>query len=167
MLNSVFTLRAYMPAVLLLIMASFIVMMIYLTLAIPADESGATIAYAIMSLVILVFLLLIVWVLFEMRKKAMKLQFSDMKLTVSGYYGNGPSIQFNFSELDGYFTSQFPSSAGSYEYLFLLKNKQKVVTLSEYYHRNYDEMKQFITQRLRFKGDRPYSMTGEISEMLD
>lgn len=166
--QSVFHLRAFLPVLLFCMLVGFSITLLYLTLTLPDDGSNTPGVYAMLILVILLFGFLMVWIVSEMKKKAVKVIIKDDRISATTFYGAGWEAQFNFQELDGYFTSQLPSNAGrSYEYLYILKDKRKVVILSEYYHRNYPEMKQILKRKLKFKGDRPFSLSGEMKEIID
>lgn len=80
--------------------------------------------------------------------------------------GLGLEKAFDLSEFDGFITCQLPSRGETYEYLYLIKNGKKEVKLSEFYHRNYLQLKNRITKTVHFLGDQPFSMLEEIKEIF-
>ena len=120
-------------------------------------------------LYVLIFLLFYVWIWIfygELRTKAIVVTIDEKILYLKNYLGIGIHKIFDLSEFDGYITCQLPSRGGTYEYLYLIKNGKKVVKISEFYHRNYPELKYRITKSLKFLGDQPFSMLTEIKEIF-
>lgn len=109
----------------------------------------------------------IVWLVYgELRTKAVKLHFSDNNLNVRGFAGLGRQTSYLLSEFEGYKTAILPSQDLEYEYLYLMLDDKKKVKISEFYHRNYAEMKHYISQRTRNLGVEKFEFVKEIKEVF-
>ncbi|MBK9249052.1 MAG: hypothetical protein IPM69_13295 [Ignavibacteria bacterium] len=150
MLTSQFRFPAYLPLILVIFLVGFTLFIS--SIAIGEDDLAAVFIYIGLCGFMLAVL---AWLLLgEVRTKAIVISLDDQSLTVRGYYGIGTICQYSYSDFEGYTTSDLPTeSGGTYQYLYLMKNGAKVVKLSEFYHKNYEELKQEIASKLRFLGD--------------
>jgi hypothetical protein len=60
--------------------------------------------------------------------------------------------QIDLKDLDGYQISSEISRAGSYEVLYLMKDKKCIIHISEFHLSNYNELKSFIQQNVNNLG---------------
>jgi hypothetical protein len=65
--------------------------------------------------------------------------------------------KFSFTEFDGYETTIETSRGGSYEVLYLMKNKKSLIHISEFHLANYKELKSNIDKKLNNLGLIPFS----------
>lgn len=108
-----------------------------------------------------------VWIFFgELRTKVVKVEIHDKTIVVSNYLGLGTKRVYDFSQFDGFETALLPSKYDTYEYLYLMKNKKKVVKLSQFYHSNYADLKEAMTVKARFLGQKGFSYIQEIKEIF-
>jgi hypothetical protein len=119
---------------------------------------------------ILYVFLILIWigqVFGELRTKAIYINIECNSILVKGYLGLGASQIFFFDVIDGYKTSIITLRSNSYEYLYLMVGNKKVVKLSEYYHKNYAELKQMIIdQDFKSLGFENHSSINEIKEIF-
>ena len=114
----------------------------------------------------ILFLIVLTWLVFgELRTKVISVTIDNDLITTANFLGLGAKRKFDFTEFEGFTTSLLPSNSGTYEYLYLLKDNKKVIKLSEFYHKNYFELKQVLTKRVKFLGDKPFNMLTEIKEI--
>ena len=108
------------------------------------------------------------WILFiELRTKAIKVITDGDTITIKSILGMGWSQKYRFDELDGFAISSIPNGLDeNWECLYLLKNKQRVAKISEFYHRNYLEVKNTIHSRASFLGEEPFDALLELKEQL-
>ncbi len=112
-------------------------------------------------------LVLWVWLVFGvLRKKAIKVSLNNRLLEKRGFLGLGLKQQFDLSELDGFSIAILYARGGRYEYLYVLKGKNSVVTISEFYHSNYFEVKRELESKLKFTGKKTYSLLDEIKNIF-
>ena len=83
----------------------------------------------------------------ELRKKTIKIFIEHETISKKGFLGLGPLIKYEISNISGYTTSILNSKGVNYEYLYLFYNNKKVITISEYYHLNYKELKTNIINK--------------------
>lgn len=118
----------------------------------------------------LFFFFLIVWVwLFwgEVRTKMIMIKLIDDEIIVKRFFGFGKKRRYGWYEFEGYKTCIVPSKAKDYEFLFLLKNGQRVIKISDMYHVNYSEMKRMIVKNARFLGKEDYSLIKDVKEIFE
>lgn len=100
----------------------------------------------------LIFLLLsiIVWIVFvEFRTKAIHIKIDGESKTVKNYLGQGVEKRFYFKEFTGYKLSIKSSEYEEFAYLYLIQNQKKAIKISQFYHSNYNEMKQAIIKKTK------------------
>jgi len=102
----------------------------------------------------------------ELRTKAISTTFIDNTVYIRRFYGLGPSTYLDIADFDGYSTSILLSRGGRYEYLYLKRGEKKVIKLSEFYHRNYSDLKEYITKRIAYLGDEEFSFRTELKEIF-
>jgi hypothetical protein len=74
--------------------------------------------------------------------------------------------KYDFQYFDGFQTSFVSSKAGSFEYLYLVKDTQKIIKISTAYHKNYPELKDKISLNLKDLGRIQFSYFDEYKEMF-
>ncbi len=109
-----------------------------------------------------------IWlILGELRTKAISAEINNDAITIANFFGLGSKRQFGLNEFDGFTTSAIESRNGSFEYLYLLKGDRKIVKLSEFYHKNYADLKKELWNKIKFLGERPFNLTVEIKEIFE
>jgi len=117
----------------------------------------------IMLLIIFIF----VWLVWgEMRTKILKVGIEKDRIGVTNFQGLGNLKIVLFSEIDGFKTCVLPSEYKDYEYLYLIKNGQKIIKLSEFYHKNYAELKNEISKKCKNLGIEKFSLGRVIKELF-
>lgn len=115
----------------------------------------------------LVCLFLLYWIIWgELRTKALKITLENDVLTVKNFFGWGKSKQYLFSEFDGYRLSDLPGEYKDHEFLYIIKNKRKIIKLSDFYHKNYTALKKEISRKCRYLGEEKFSFTREMKEIF-
>ncbi len=127
-----------------------------------ADDSA--IAFAIILLFIFLMFVWLVWG--EMRTKIIKIAIESDRISVRNYQGLGNKNVFFFSEVEGYKICVLPSEYKDYEYLYIFKNGQKIIKLSEFYHKNYPELKSEIAKKCKNLGREKFSVVQLFKELF-
>jgi hypothetical protein len=108
-----------------------------------------------------------IWIFFgEIRTKAVKVSIEMNNIIVSQYLGLGRKKIFNLSEFDGFKISLLPSEYDTYEFLYLMMNDKKIVKLSEFYHRNYSELKTVLAKKVTYLGNEKLNILNELKEIF-
>lgn len=95
-------------------------------------------------------LIIIVWIVFvEFRTKAIHIKIEGDTISVKNYLGQGTTKNYLFKEFTGYKISTLSSEYEEFEYLYLLLNGKRVIKISQFYHSNYNEMKQAIIKKTK------------------
>jgi hypothetical protein len=162
MVKSKFTARIFLP----LITSVFLPGMVWLILAEALKDSSYLLLLVSTGVnIILVFIW--TWLVFgELRTKAISVIIIENSVSIKGFLGLASSRPFELNDFDGFTTSILTSRNGSYEYLYLMKDKKKIIKISEFYHKNYLEMKQCVSIRMKYMGEIPFSLPTEIKEVF-
>ncbi|MBL7699796.1 MAG: hypothetical protein JNK79_16635 [Chitinophagaceae bacterium] len=102
----------------------------------------------------------------ELRRRTIKVTIDSETITVRRYLGWGREELHFLNAFEGYHTTQLQSRYGSYEYLYLMQQGKKVIKLSEFYHKNYNELKEAIATKVKFAGNVQYSWSREMKEFF-
>jgi len=122
----------------------------------------------VVLIVLIFFLLTLTWlVLGEVKNKFMIVKFSDEKISVTKMGGLLPTKEFNSDEIDGWKYSILTSNGGNDEYLYLYLNGKKIAKISEFYHGNYDEIKQYVKTKYKNLGFEQFSYLDELKEIFE
>ena len=108
-----------------------------------------------------------IWVVFgELRTKAIKVIIDGEDIKVRAFGGLSPERHYRFDDFDGFKTTVLSSRQGDYEYLYLIKKNKKVIKLSQFYHRNYQQLKQLISHKTNDLGYEKFSYRREFKEIF-
>ena len=107
----------------------------------------------------------ILWLFFgEFRTKMIKVVLNDDHLLVKSFGGLAMAKKYLYKDLDGFKTSILRSRGGDNEYLYFIKNNSKVGKISDFYHKNYLELKKEISSKLDDLGFEKFSYKDELKE---
>lgn len=76
------------------------------------------------------------------------------------------NISYDFKDINGFQTRTVKGKFESYEYLYLLKDTKRIITLSQTYHKNYFELKSKISKDFKNLGISNFGLFDEIKEIL-
>lgn len=113
------------------------------------DHSSMTVLFL---LFVAVFVLLwCVFVFIELKNKAVVLEISSSGLVVKNFLGFGSRRNYAWSEFNGFTTKELEAESGSFEYLYL-QHPEKRIVVSQFYHKNYPELRQEISKYVKYRG---------------
>ena len=121
------------------------------------------------SAILVFFILGFMWIwlfLGELRTKAIQVKIEDEQITVKSFLGFGIKRSYPLSEFDGMETALLPSKYDTYEYLYLVKNGKKLIKLSEFYHRNYPDLKEALLNKVPYMGEKDFTLLQELKEIF-
>lgn len=162
-LHSRFRFFGFMPAVL------FCLLIYVIADSVSRFMEASVTSDPILDIVYFVFMLLaLCWVSFgELRTKALAVNIQKNGLIcVRPFYGLGPEKVYKLSDFDGSHTSLLAAKSNTFEYLYLMQGNKKVLKLSEYYHKNYDELKAELSKEVSDLGEVPFRLVDEFREMV-
>jgi hypothetical protein len=167
MIKSKFKGWAFLPILLIFILIASFIMLGYVIFFMPNDGTITTAIYACLYFVLFFFTLVAYWIISEIRKRLTTISINNQTILVGSFYGLGAKKLYNYTEIDGFITSQIPVLySASYEYLFLIKGGKKVAVLSDFYHSNYAAIKSALSDKIVFLGNRPFNMPAEIKDLF-
>jgi hypothetical protein len=103
----------------------------------------------------------------ELRTKAIVVIINDQAIIKKGFIGLGVKKIYAINDLSGFKISLLHSGSGTYEYLYLMLGNKKVIKLSEYYHKNYKELKQLLVRKnVKNLGVEYWSFMTETKELF-
>ncbi|MEO8150150.1 MAG: hypothetical protein ABI723_21125 [Bacteroidia bacterium] len=146
----------------LLILSQSILLLWVLYIVIFSSINYTSKDYLFLFFISIVFIILVFG---ELRTKAISINIYEDIISSKSFLGFGKKRQFDFKYFDGYKTSILIGS-GFYEYLYLMHKDKKVIKISQFYHRNYSELKQIIATKTKNLGDEPFSLLDEFLEVF-
>jgi hypothetical protein len=102
----------------------------------------------------------------ELRTKVIKADLEYDHIIIRKFCGFAAPKTFYYADLDGYHTSILASTGGGNEYLYLMKDGKKVAKLSDFYHSNYNEMKEMLKGSLKNLGYMEFNYWQEVKEIF-
>lgn len=156
-----FTFKAYLSPLLLI---PFLYLIISVIPGIIITENYSTPLFPrifIPSILIFSFLI----VLGELRTKCISVIISKNEIVVKRFFGILTKI-YTISEIEGWKYSHLTGKGGTYEYLYLYKAGNKVVKISEFYHKNYFKIKNHIQGNFKYLGYEKLSYIDEFKEIF-
>jgi hypothetical protein len=111
-------------------------------------------------------LILLIWG--ELRTKVIKVYIGKDSISKKVFLGLGVKRQYQFKDINGLKTSLVFSRGGTFEYLYIIVDDKKVVKISEFYHRNYKELKRTLMIRgVKNLGNEDWSFLRETREIFN
>ena len=168
MIESKFNWWAILPLVLSVIIFAVISYLTYFIFLMPKDGSMTPALYFMLPLVLVFCLWTFIWVFAERKKRALCVELFSHSIIVSGFYGYGKKHLYAFTGFTGYTLSQLPNYYGdTSEYLHIIKGTKKVISISAFYHKNYQELKDGLTGSLEFLGEIPFDIKNEWKDIFN
>lgn len=159
MIQSKFKLRALLIPFLIIATTGFSIFM--LTKNLPLETQKIRWIEIYMSVL---FLITWFWLVFgELRTKIIRITIRGNQVEKRNFLG---LKQYNFKDFDGFQTSILSSKGEDFEYLYFIKNGEKVIKISEAYHKNYAELKNVISNQLKDLGRIKFNYFDELKEVI-
>ena len=159
MIKSKFKLRALLIP--FLIIATIATSIVVLKENLPTETQNIRWIDIYMSVM---FLFTFVWLVFgELRTKLIIVTIKGNQVEKRNFIG---LKQYNFKDFDGFQTSILTSKGEDFEYLYFIKNGEKIIKISDAYHKNYSELKNVISSQLKDLGKIKFSYLDELKEVI-
>jgi hypothetical protein len=159
-MTSKFKLKAFFPLLCIPPIIFGLANYIYFTF----DKTKPTpLLYGLPLILLLTFTIL--WLFFgEFRTKMIKVVLNDNHLLIKHFAGLSTAKKYLYKDLDGFKTSILRSRGGDNEYLYFIKDNKKIGKISDFYHKNYFELKNEISAKLDDLGFEKFSYMHELKE---
>ncbi|KAB1230930.1 hypothetical protein [Chryseobacterium viscerum] len=156
-----FTFKAFLPA-LLLIPLLYVIILVIPSIFITKNFSTPLFP----RIFIPTFLIFLFVVLFgELRTKCINITINKNDIIVKRLFGLFTKT-YKISEIEGWKYSHLIGKGGTYEYLYLYKAGMKVVKMSQFYHKNYFKIKNYIQGNFKYLGYEKLSYIDEFKEIF-
>jgi len=161
MLRSTFKFQVFLIPVLLVFFTAAITLIVTATLKHQMQYNFSTVASFVL------FCFAWIWLLFgELRTKAIVLTLFSNEIIVSRFLGLGKRKSYQLADFELSQTAYLSSRYKSYEYLYFLQGGKRRFALSEFYHKNYPELKASISLRLPNPGERNVSLLEQFKDIF-
>ncbi|MGR3856820.1 hypothetical protein [Chryseobacterium indologenes] len=160
-MNTKFTFKAFLPA-LLLIACLYIIISIIPGIFITKNYNTPVFPRIFLpSILIFSFVVLFG----EVRTKCIKITINKDTIVVRRFFGLLTKT-YKTHEIEGWKFSHLTGKGGTYEYLYLYKEGNKVVKISQFYHKNYFQIKNYIQGNFKYLVYEKLSYTDEFKEIF-
>lgn len=107
------------------------------------------------------------WLVFgELRRSAVRLCIDGGTLAVTPFAGLGFTRRYDLKSFDAITSTMLVSRGGAYEYRYLTKAGRRVVRVSSFYLKNYEELSETLSKHCVYGGRRPMSFLLEMKEIF-
>lgn len=93
-----------------------------------------------------------------------KVTIDEQSISIIKFLGLAPRKKYFFTDISGFKTSFLQSRAGGNEYLYVMQDKKKVIKISDFYHKNYKELKEQLKLKTADLGFEKFSFIDELKE---
>lgn len=161
-MKTIFTLKAFMPLLLTPIFLSFLIAFTPTLFTSPFydDKLFPKIFLPVLFTFSFVFLFF-----GELRTKCIMVELVNNKIIVKRFFGI-KTERYKLVDIKGFKTSLLSSNHNTYEYLYLYKNEDKIIKISQFYHKNYFEIKSEIQKNIKNLGYEKLSYKDEFKEIF-
>ncbi|MDR3023586.1 hypothetical protein [Chryseobacterium sp.] len=101
----------------------------------------------------------------ELRTKCINVAINKNEIVVKRFFGILTKT-YKTSEIEGWKYSHLTGKGGTYEYLYLYTAGKKVVKISQFYHKNYFNIKNYIQGNFKYLGYEKLSYIDEFKEIF-
>ena len=103
-------------------------------------------------------------ILHQVKTKLTTIIFSTNNVEITDWFKKRSIIKFN--EINGFELRTVKGKYKNYEYIYILKNDQRVATISQTYHENYSDLKRFVVENFKNLGVSKFGFLSEIKEII-
>lgn len=102
--------------------------------------------------------------LHEVKTKLTTIIFTNNNIETTDWFKKRNIIKFN--EINGFETRIVRGKYENYEYLYILKNGQRIATISQTYHENYLDLKRLVLENFKNLGGSKFGLLNEVKEII-
>ncbi len=115
-------------------------------------------------------LVLIIWLVMvwgELRLKTHRIYFTTNGIEVRPFLGLRKSQTYSYDDITGFTIELQPAYPFPYERITLMSHEKKLLRISQFYFRNYKEIKLLITERFTNYQIQKFSLRKAITEIFE
>ncbi|MDZ4072708.1 MAG: hypothetical protein U1C70_12850 [Sediminibacterium sp.] len=116
---------------------------------------------------VLVLMIWLVMVWGELRLKIHRIYFTTKGIEVRSFLGIGKKRTYSYDVITGFMIGLQPAYPFPYESITLMLNEKKLLRISQFYFRNYKEIKLLITERFANYQIQKFSLRKAITEIFE
>jgi len=161
-MKSKFSWTAYIPAFIAVVILAGLTGLV----AVSFDPAVASLLVVLIPVIVFAVLVLL-WLIYgEARAKIIRIEMDFDHLTIRRYFGLSAPATFYYADLTGFTITILPATNTSYEYLYIKQGDKNIGKLSEFYHKNYDDLKADLRTHLKDLGYADFSYWKEVKEIF-
>lgn len=158
---SIFNFRAYLIPILL---TSFLILGVIILVNQSFKSNAEEIDFIKFWLPLLFSLVFFLGIVHEFRNKIINLKISKSSIVKRTYLGINKT--YYLKDFDGFSIRTEKGKIESYEYLYLLKDGEPIITIAQTYIGNYYELKNMISSNSKNLGVSNYGLFNEIVDII-
>lgn len=109
-----------------------------------------------------------VWLFFgELRTKIIKIEIQSDRIVFRRYLGLGCRKAILFKNIEGFVTSEVHHEGKMIEYFYIISKTKKKIKISEFYHKNYLELKVNLESHLKNLGKEKFTFLKELKGIIE
>ena len=93
-----------------------------------------------------------------------KIELDDEGVIIKKFGGLSTGKKFLYNELDGFKLSILRSSGIDNEYLYFIQANKKIGKISDFYHKNYSDLKEIVKTKIKDLGFEKFNYIDELKE---
>lgn len=120
--------------------------------------------------ILVLVLVLVIWLVMvwgELRLKTHRIYFTTKGIEVRSFLGIGKKRTYSYDAITGFVIGLQPAYPFPYESITLMRNEKKLLRISQFYFRNYKEIKLLITERFANYQIQKFSLRKAITEIFE
>lgn len=157
-----FTFKAFLLPIVLIAILCVIIFILPDFFISPYYNDKIFVKIFVPTIMISSFLLLL---FLEFKTKCTIVIFNTKEIIVKQFFGLIIK-KYSHSEIEGWKYSHQSDNGGTYEFIFLYNKKNKVINVSQSYHRNYLKLKDYIQNNFNHLGYEKFSYINEFKEIF-
>ncbi len=113
---------------------------------------------------------LAIWIVMvwgELRLKALRIYFKTNSIEIRPFLGLGKKTLYSYNEISGFTIGLQPAYPLPYEYITLIGNKKRILRISQFYFRNYKEIKLLVIEKFENYQIQKFSLRKLIAEIFE
>lgn len=109
----------------------------------------------------------LVWLIYgECRTKIIRVELNFDNMVIRGYFGLAKPVTYYYADLSGFTITILPATNTAYEYLYIKQGDKNVGKLSEFYHKNFRDLKGDLQTHLKDLGYADFSYWKETKDIF-
>jgi hypothetical protein len=109
----------------------------------------------------------LVWLVYgECRTKIIRVEINFDNMVIRRYFGLAKPVTYYYADLTGFIITILPAQNATYEYLYIKLGDKNIGKLSQFYHKNYSDLKGDLQTHLKDLGYADFSYWKETKDIF-